>query len=139
MNNRKDKPVGFGSPPLSTRFKPGVSGNLSGRPKRIKSLKAELIEELEELTSVIENGRDAKVTKARAIAKAVVRQAASGNLRAITALISVFARESAGTETASDAAEDGALFDEFVDREIRRRAHASSSNPDVANTPEHKE
>ncbi len=137
--NQNDK-VGYGSPPVDTRFQPGQSGNPSGRPKKIKNLKAELIEELGELTSITEDGRETKVTKARAIAKAVIHEAASGNMRAITALISLFARENAGTETALETAEESALLADFVDREIRRRAHASSSNEaNDASTPEHKE
>jgi hypothetical protein len=28
-----DKPVGYGSPPVYSRFTPGTSGNPSGRPK----------------------------------------------------------------------------------------------------------
>jgi hypothetical protein len=135
----KNKPDGYGSPPVANRFKPGQSGNPSGRPKTRKNLKAELMDELEELTSVTEHGQEAKVTKARAIAKAVVRQAASGNLRAITALISLFARENAGNETAQEDGKESALLADFVDREIRRRAHASLSKADNASTPEHKE
>lgn len=29
-----DYEVGFGKPPISRRFAPGVSGNLKGRPKK---------------------------------------------------------------------------------------------------------
>jgi Family of unknown function (DUF5681) len=138
--HENDKPVGYASPPVATRFKPGQSGNPNGRPKKVKSLKTELVEELEELTSVSENGQDVQITKARAIAKAVVREAASGNMRAITALMSLFARENADTATAHETTAESALLADFVDREVRRRAHASSSNPtnDPTN-PENKE
>jgi len=34
-NNRGDKKVGKGLPPVATRFKPGQSGNPKGRPKSI--------------------------------------------------------------------------------------------------------
>ena len=56
-NTKDEKPVGYASPPVRSRFKPGQSGNPSGRPKKTKSLKVELIEELEELTSVVEYGQ----------------------------------------------------------------------------------
>ena len=104
-------------------FKPGQSGNPSGRPKKTKSLKVELIEELEEFTSVVECGQKVEVTKARAIAKAVVREAAGGNMRAITALTSLFARDPLHSEQNDEATpEEQALVDDFIDREIRRRA-----------------
>jgi uncharacterized protein DUF5681 len=32
-------PVGYGQPPLESRFKPGTSGNAMGRPKGSKNLK----------------------------------------------------------------------------------------------------
>ena len=130
MSNTKDeKPVGYKSPPASTRFKPGQSGNPSGRPKKIKSLKAELIEELEELTDVTENGQKLQITKARAIAKALVQAAAGGNLRATTTLLSLFARDPVDTQPTDETTpEDRALLDEFVDRELRRRAGETSSN-----------
>lgn len=132
MPNAKDEnPVGYASPPVRTQFKPGESGNPSGRPKKTKSLKVELIEELEELTSVVEQGQKVQVTKARAIAKAVVREATGGNMRAITALTSLFARDPLHSEQNDEATpEEQALVDDFVDREIRRRRAAeSSSNP----------
>jgi hypothetical protein len=31
--------VGYGRPPITSRFKPGVSGNIKGRPKGSKNLK----------------------------------------------------------------------------------------------------
>jgi Family of unknown function (DUF5681) len=131
MTNTKDDnpPVGYGSPPAWKRFKPGRSGNPSGRPKKIKSLKAEIIEELDELTSVTEEGHKRQVSKARAIAKAIVREAANGNLRATTALMSLFARDTVDHEPTDDSSpEERALLDNYVEREVRRRADESSPN-----------
>ena len=118
-----EKPVGYKSPPAWTRFKPGQSGNPSGRPKKIKSLKVELVEELEQFTDVTENGQKLQITKARAIAKALVQAAAGGNLRATTTLLSLFARDPVDTQPTDETTpEDRALLDEYVDREVRRRA-----------------
>ena len=33
-NDESDFPIGYKKPPLETRFKPGQSGNPSGRPKK---------------------------------------------------------------------------------------------------------
>ena len=128
-NTENDKPIGFKSPPVHTRFKAGQSGNPSGRPKKVKGLKAELIDELAEFTQVSEGNQNLQVTKARAIAKSIVRAAAGGNLRATTALISLFARDPLDTEpTDEPTPEEHALLDDFVDREVRRRVAESSSN-----------
>lgn len=136
-NTENETPVGYASPPVHTRFRRGQSGNPSGRPKKAKTLKAELIDELAELTNVSDGGHNQKVTKARAIAKSIVRSAAGGNLRATTALLSLFARDPLDTEQADETPEERALLDDFIDSEVRRRAADSSSN--ISNDPEQKD
>src|SRR6266851_4022146 len=37
-------PVGYGRPPLASRFKPGTSGNARGRPKGRKNLRTRIKE-----------------------------------------------------------------------------------------------
>src|SRR5207244_10457945 len=48
--------VGYGRPPQHSRFKPGQSGNIKGRPKGSKSLKAILEEALSSSVTITENG-----------------------------------------------------------------------------------
>ena len=127
-NSEDERPVGYRSPPAHTRFKAGQSGNPNGRPKKAKTLKAELIDELAEFTNVSEDGQNLRISKARAIAKTIVRAAAAGNMRATTALLSLFARDQIDSEQPEEAtSEERALIDEFLDREVRRRAAESSS------------
>ncbi len=48
MSESKERSVGYGSPPVATRFEPGRSGNPRGRPrgsKNCKTLLAKLLEE----------------------------------------------------------------------------------------------
>ena len=73
--------VGYGRPPLHTRFKPGCSGNPTGRPKSAKSLEAFVSKALDEPVMVQESGRRRSITKREAIAKQLVNKAASGDLR----------------------------------------------------------
>ncbi len=135
QDTHDDKRIGYKCPPLSTRFKPGQSGNPSGRPKKVKSLKAELIEELAELMNVSEDGHPLQVSKGRAIAKSLVRAAVEGNMRATTALLSLFARDPLDADqTDETTAEERAVLDEYFDREVRRRSAATST--DNSNDPE---
>jgi Family of unknown function (DUF5681) len=71
--------VGYGKPPLGTRFKKGQSGNSKGRPKQIKSLQAEINRELKQKVAINENGRKKKITKRQAIVKRLINDAINGN------------------------------------------------------------
>ena len=74
--------VGYGRPPKHTQFKPGQSGNKTGRPRGIKSFRAFLNSEICATMSITENGERKTITKGRAIAKKLVNMAVTGNLAA---------------------------------------------------------
>lgn len=74
--------VGYGKPPEHSQFKKGQSGNPKGRPKGVKNFSTDLREELNETVPVRENGKVKKLTKQRAILKAQVSKAMSGDGRA---------------------------------------------------------
>ena len=71
MANRKNR-VGYGNPPVHARFKPGQSGNPKGRPKGTANLSTDLRVELSEQVDVREGSRDLRVSKQRAMLKALV-------------------------------------------------------------------
>lgn len=77
------QPVGRGRPPVQNQFKPGTSGNPSGRPKGARAFKADLLAELAEMVEVGDGPRRARVTKQQAIVIALLREAMKGELRAI--------------------------------------------------------
>lgn len=87
-DDREEYRVGYGKPPLGSRFRHGVSGNPKGRPRGIRNFQTELSEELRTKVTVHENGRRKKITKRQAIAKQLVNKAASGDLKAIPTLFS---------------------------------------------------
>ena len=69
-NDESDFPIGYKNPPRETRFKPGQSGNPSGRPKKNTITLAEAIaRELNTSVTVTEGGKSKKMTKLDAIAK----------------------------------------------------------------------
>jgi hypothetical protein len=79
--------VGYARPPSNRRFKPGQSGNPSGRPRGAKNFATAIEAELRARVTVTENGKRKRVTKREVVAKRLVNRAAEGDLRAIPLLL----------------------------------------------------
>ena len=80
--------VGYGRPPIEGRFKPGVSGNPKGRPKRQASAVADHIDHVLAMPMTVrERGRPRVTTRADAVIKMVVSQALAGDLSATQDLL----------------------------------------------------
>ena len=132
MANNDDYEVGFRRPPKSTRFKPGQSGNPLGRPKAAPTLRADLDLELREMTVVGEGER--KISKQRALVKALVDAAIGGDVRAATAIIGLskgLGGHSYGEEQASSTSEDAELVEEFLERQLSRRTSEADGAPEM--------
>jgi len=84
--------VGWGKPPIATRFKKGQSGNLKGRPRGTKNLKTDLMEELQETIVVREGERTVRMSKQRAMIKTVMNKSLKGDARAIITLVRMMTR-----------------------------------------------
>jgi hypothetical protein len=135
--NEKDERVGYRHPPVATRFKPGHSGNPSGRPKMVRSMKDELLDELSEPVRIKSDSGELEVTKGRAILKTLVHAAIGGNMRALSVLLSFCSRnpgDSTETQDQLAATEDTKILDDYIDRELRRRINAGNANVDKSQT-----
>jgi hypothetical protein len=91
-------PVGYGRPPIEHQFKPGQSGNPSGRPKGARNFSADLRDELAALVSISDGETSVNVTRQRAIIKVLVQAALAGDQRATNTLFS-WAFRASGSET----------------------------------------
>jgi hypothetical protein len=99
-----DYDVGYGKPPLHTRFKLGQTGNPQGRPKGSKNLKTDLLEELAETMRITEGGQERRISKQRALIKAQVARGIKGNDRAAAKILDLTLKI-LGIEDLDDAAE----------------------------------
>jgi hypothetical protein len=84
--------VGYQRPPLESRFKPGKSGNPTGRPKGARNLTSDLDTELMQRMVVRENGLVIRISKQQAALKVLIEKALRGDLRAIALLLDLSAR-----------------------------------------------
>ena len=102
--------VGYKKPPRHSRFKPGQSGNPSGKPKGLRSLRDDYRDDLAQILRVTENGKLRRYTKQQVILKNMTAKAVRGEnsqiARAIDLSIHLFGvgndGEAAGTPLSSD-------------------------------------
>jgi len=83
-----DDKIGYGSPPKRSQFKPGVSGNPKGRPKRNPTAVSEVIKNtLSAPIQYREQGRTKTATRTEIGLKKLVENAVKGDLTAATTLL----------------------------------------------------
>jgi Family of unknown function (DUF5681) len=130
MADRSDEAVGYGRPPKATQFRAGQSGNPSGRPKGIRNFLTDLRAELNSTTTINERGRQVTVTKQLAIVKSLIAAAIGGDMRAVTALVTISMRMAAEDhDEARFSAEDAEVIEDFENR--KREAEHGLPNPQL--------
>lgn len=139
MTGGKDsKGAGYGRPPEHTRFRKGQSGNPKGRPRGTKNFETDLREELGEKIPVREGDRYLRVSKQRAVIKALVSRALKGDARAAGQIIGLVAKHLGVAEDLSAATElstqDRAALDRFVERYVSSQSENSHGDHEVSNS-----
>jgi hypothetical protein len=117
------KTIGYCNPPTASQFRPGLSGNPSGRPKKRKTLAAEIAETLDDTVKITQNGKTMEVTNRRALALRLVGRAIEGDLKATQALISLCPETDEDTETTELSESDLQLL-----QRSKTRAFTTSKN-----------
>lgn len=75
--------IGYMKPPCENRFKPGQSGNKSGRPKGSKNTYKLLDDLLNQKLTMVQDGKNVKINKKTAILLQAVNSASKGDMKAI--------------------------------------------------------
>jgi hypothetical protein len=105
--------VGNKKPPVHTRFKPGVSGNPRGRPKKRPKFFEILLEEFYRNVKVVIDGRSTNVANYRLYARRLVREGLTGGPHSARLL---------GSNIRAAEAERAAHEKEARDLEVRKAA-----------------
>jgi hypothetical protein len=116
-----DYVVGYGRPPVHTRFQKGQSGNPKGRQKGCKNLSTLMERVLDETVTIKENGSQKIITKREAFLKQLVNKAASGDLRSIQLAINYLQQLESRAEPSTSNSErlgeeDEAVIDGILER-----------------------
>jgi hypothetical protein len=123
-----DYAVGFGRPPRHTRFRPGVSGNPSGRPKGAKNLTTLVHEALNDPVLVAENGRRRKVSKREAIIKQLINRATQGDHKSTQMLLAIMQEIERRQEATDPAATTFDAGDEKAIEQLKTRLGQSQGS-----------
>lgn len=114
--------VGYGRPPVVTRFKPGTSGNPKGRPKGSKNLKTLIREAMTASIAIQEGEKTRRVSRLEGVVLRQLQSALRGSDKAALAVIKMalqlkFLEDSAGDvgHTALSS-EDERIVNELVAR-----------------------
>jgi len=113
--------VGYKKPPLHSRFQKGHKrGNQAGRKKGSRNLKSDLQEELAELITLQEGGRKIRISKQRALVKALTVKGIKGDDRAagkvLDLLLRLFGIDDPGDAETPLAEQDQAILDLYFPR-----------------------
>ena len=129
--------VGYGRPPLESRFKPGTSGNKKGRPKGSRNAKSIVEEVINSPVTIRENGKARKTTKLRAVIEATTLNAMKGDIRAVNALVALLIRtgqlDQADNEQlmTSLPVEDQSIINDYLRRQFAGPESSVAQNGEV--------
>ena len=122
--------VGYGRPPVHSRFKPGQSGNPKGRRKGQRNVRTVVDGELSQRITVREGNRTRSLTKLDAFVVTLVNAALKGDAKAWASLINLL--RSLGLIGESPAANDQKPFtadDESIIADFLRRQGSEEQQP----------
>ena len=125
---KKDDKVGYGKPPVHSRFKPGQSGNPKGRPRGSLNFVTDLKRTLQAPVRVIDGGKSRTVSSQHGVLLRLKEKAFKGEPRALDKYVSLAAAFFAGTEEPASkplSADDQTILERYR-QEVLAEAKASA-------------
>jgi hypothetical protein len=129
--------VGYGRPPKATRFRPGQSGNPTGRRKSSKTIGERVRELMNSKVTVTEQGRTRRMSRFDVMLRHSGDDAMRGDLRALKLLMEFLHRyggEVEGTVRSEElTSEDLEILSDYL---RKTGTGSSNSDPDVSSKEE---
>jgi hypothetical protein len=117
---------GYGRPPKDSRFKPGRSGNPSGKPKGVRTLRSDFNEVMKKRVQIREDGELRYVGRQEALLLSPCVKALQGDTRASGQLLARWAKTELHDSEPSQSnvtTNDRAIVEDF----LRRNKEAASA------------
>jgi hypothetical protein len=121
--NTRHYTVGYAKPPTASRFKPGQSGNVKGRPKGRKNFKTLIRDAMTAKISIQEGGRNRQVSKLEGVVLRQIQSALQGDDRSAMAVMKIASQlnllddvADTGSAEAALSANDERILQELVNR-----------------------
>ena len=129
MSGKKKKPhgtyqVGYGKPPVHSRFRKGQSGNPTGqrrRPGESERLKKIILQEAYRLLTVRDNGDIKRMAAVQAVLRSQIASAVKGNVSAQRAMLNTIQQlgaEPQARRNAGAASREQKNVNEMTDKEL---------------------
>ncbi len=108
--------VGYGRPPVHSRFKPGQSGNPNGRAKQSRNMRTIVQQVLNEDMQIREGGRVRRMPAMEALVRTTLTRSFKGDPKALVSLIVLLKQSGYGTDRDEPAADllSGADYEAIV-------------------------
>jgi uncharacterized protein DUF5681 len=126
--------VGYGRPPLHSRFKPGQSGNPKGRPRQSRNMRTIVKQVLSEDMQIREGGRLRRMSAMEALVRTILARSFKGDPKALASLI-VLVRQSGMTESDETIADllHGAEYDAIIADFLARNGIENAASDEAFN------
>lgn len=110
-----DDDVGYGKPPKAYQFKPGQSGNPTGRPKGVKNEMTIMRELLNQKITINVRGRPKRITLLEALHRRALEDGLKGDLKSIAFILNRFRGLADGQSPVDEPNEDDkTVIDTFI-------------------------
>lgn len=113
-NKDGDFDVGYGKPPKAYQFKPGQSGNPTGRPKGRKNEATLVRELLDRKVAVQERGKTKRIRMVEALFRRLLEDALKGNIKTVSFLLNRYNAPSDGQSLEHLSEDDQAVLETYI-------------------------
>ena len=130
--------VGYGRPPLHSRFKPGKSGNPKGRAKQSRNMRTIVQQVLNEDMQIREGGRLRRMPAMEALVRTTLTRSFKGDPKALVSLIVLLKQSGYGTDRDEPAADllSGSDYEAIVADYLARNLSSDEADPEIGTSNE---